>query len=526
MKRVIITAITDEMKEVAELTLPKLQAYAKRCNAELIVLDGLPPHYQHPKYRMFEAAKIEADRYLIIDADIVVRSDASDIFESLQEGNWMLDEGNQRGIAQFEVHKHEVCEYARRGVIFGMAWWNPGVALLDRDAVKAIYTMPPWDVRENLYTCAGGKRIVKNMPWVNYQIARHGIRINQLHVKWNCFVNGSDELEFAHFWHCAGSEISDFHVQNKSIIVKSVCRRFNERLPRKNETPYRLHFVVAQDQHKWILGEMIRQIIARKPKHVIINQAHDNAVDSYGVINYYIPYRSFRKKSSIAVDVAMFTHKEVIPVWEQAKQECDAGIALSKQYYDDIAAMPDAQLIKAGIDDFFYDCRLRVFMPSRMMSYTFNRKGIDTFRRLKQLSWLDVTVTEGSMTAHRLHTEYLMADCVAMLSTMEGLPMACIEALSLGKPYLGRAGVGVHDDIKGVIRYRDDDHLIAILEAMYKVKQRRHNSVAAYRWNHWAEQHWQMFDMLADKYSLEYHQKQSPIPISTGRHVRPVIIRR
>ena len=110
MKRVIIVAVTDEIESIAALTLPKMQAYADRCDAELIVLRGLPEKYQHPKYRMFEASDKDADRYLIVDADILIRDSAPNIFEAFPQGNWMFDEGAMRGLDMFAQQKREVCE--------------------------------------------------------------------------------------------------------------------------------------------------------------------------------------------------------------------------------------------------------------------------------------------------------------------------------------------------------------------------------------------------------------------------------
>lgn len=491
MKRVIIVATTDEIKPVSELTLPKLRAYAKKCSAELIVLEGMPEKYQHPKYRMFEASKIKADRYLIIDVDIITRTNAPDIFEALPSGNWMMDEGAMRGLEQFERHKHEVVEYAGRGAQFGASWWNPGVSLLNRDAVKAIYQMPPWDVRENLFTVADGTRIVKNMPWINYQIAKHNIKINPLPVTWNCFVNATNKLSEAHFWHCAGNEICKNGVDVKQSIIKSVCDKYE---PRKCSDAH-VHFVIGNDQHRWILGKFVRQMQSYAPNNINVTKG-EYVVEGSNAVNVFIPYRAWHLNTGKAKSLVFFTHPGDTGQWNAAMQ-CDAAIVMCNQYRQALiaAGMEEGRVtrIHFGIDEQYRDCRLRIFHPGRMVisdEYQ-GRKGWEDWKRLMECDWLHCIRSEGLLTDEQMHDEYMKADVIVSTATMEGGPMACIEALAMSKLYLGRAGVGLHDEyVRHIERYHDSDELVINLFTKYKEKESRKNAVGLNQWPLCAQQIW------------------------------------
>ena len=79
--RLIVVAATGEMAGICEITLPRIEAYAKQVNAELRVWTDMPERYQHPKYRMFEAGELYVKRILILDADILIRNGAPDASE-------------------------------------------------------------------------------------------------------------------------------------------------------------------------------------------------------------------------------------------------------------------------------------------------------------------------------------------------------------------------------------------------------------------------------------------------------------
>jgi hypothetical protein len=512
-KRVIITAITDEVKDIAAFTLPKLEAYAKRCNAELIVLEGMPPKYRHPKYRIFEAAEIDADRYLVIDSDIIVRDNAPDIFVAHSTGNWMIDESVQREPGAFKKHQEEMLQRARRASLYApdrfSHWWNPGVSLLDREAVHAIYQMPPWAVAEdrNLWDVGNGKRIVKNMPWINYRIAATGTDIQTLDIKWNTIVNRVNNLGAAHFWHCTGSEIDADRNAAKIEHIKNVCAKFNEPI---NTAACRIHIVMGGDQQGWILGRMTRAIQDAAPAGATVTIS-GKPVDELGVINYHNNYRIYKSKSRHARDVVFFTHPEPteIATWNRAAKEADHCVVMCGRYRDELIAdrvpADKVTLIYPGVDAAFRDVRLRVFNPSRMSingEYR-KRKGADLWQRLECEPWIHAICSDGEMDADRVQAECRAADVIVSTATMEGGPMSLFEALTLGKPCVISRGVGAVDDFAEsslVKTYIAGDYktLINSLYFWYERKEACHAGDPGFTWDKWAAAHWDLFQRLAD----------------------------
>jgi hypothetical protein len=258
-----------------------------------------------------------------------------------------------------------------------------------------------------------------------------------------------------------------------------------------------LHIITAGCTTVWALERMANLLKQYAPKGMVITEG-TTPRDEPGVINYYNNYRRWKGKSDYAADVVLYTHPEEMPLWDAAMQ-CDKAITINQQYTDmliDAGMHPDkVQYIKMGGGE--QDCRLRVFMPTRMHAYVFNRKGISLYRRLLELDYLDVTCSEGVMSADQVEQEYQRCDCVVSTATMEGGPLSCLEALGRGIPYYGRQGVGIHDELDTVIAYHNDDDLIDLLYHAYKRKQWHHDSVQDYTWRGWANQHWHMLQQIA-----------------------------
>jgi len=497
-RRLIVVAATGEMSGICAITLPRIKAYAERVGAALYVLEGLPERYQHPKYRMFEAGELYVKRILILDADILIRDGAPDIFAELPEGNHILDEAAIRAPGAFDLHKYEVCAFAKDWADFGAHWWSPGVVLMDQDAIRKVYQMPPWDVTKNLFTVSGGARIVKNMPWINYQIAKQGIEITPLDIKWNCFVNGRGIVRDAYFWHCAGNE-SQYNVQGKVSIAVTALRKYGEL---KVFSP-RVHCVMGRDQHRWILGELWRAIEAAKPEGAIVSVS-DKPVDEPGVINYYNPYRGYKSKSKRAKDVLFCTHPEIEPLFWDAPQQADHTIVMCDQYRDSLIARgvhaSKVTRIHPGADPMFRDMRLRVFNPAIMQGR--ERKGKELWKRLAKTPWIEAICSNGRLTKEQLLTEYLACDVVVSTARAdgEGGPMSVPEAAQLGKPMVMPIGVGLVGDvdIPLITRYTpgDYDNLINALRTHYERKQNQPRYLTDWTWERWGKEHWDVFVTL------------------------------
>jgi len=261
----------------------------------------------------------------------------------------------------------------------------------------------------------------------------------------------------------------------------------------------------------------------------VIDKPSQHPIDKPGYVNFYNPYRHWQGKSRFARDVAFFTHPGEIDQWNAAMQ-CDAAIVMCDQYRQ---ALIDAGMywkrihrVHLGIDERYRDCRLRIFHPGRMViSGEYQaRKGWDDWKRLMELDWLDCIRSEGMLTDEQMRDEYMKADVIVSTATMEGGPMGCIEALAMGKTYIGRAGVGVHDEYaKHIARYHNHDELVVKLWQAYKEKEAKQCAVRANVWPLCASQIW---EVIAGTTKTE----SKPIPVELGRRgnpkkfVRPCIV--
>ena len=503
--RLIVVAATGEMAGICEITLPRIEAYAKQVNAELRVWTDMPERYQHPKYRMFEAGELYVKRILILDADILIRNGAPDIFAELPEGNHILDEAAIRAPGAFDAHKYEVCAFAKDWADFGEHWWSPGVVLMDAEAIRQVYQMPPWDVRENMFTVTGGARIVKNMPWINYQIAKQRIEITPLDFKWNCFVNGRSIVKDAYFWHCAGNE-SNYNTGVKVNIAQQTLQRYGDLI--KQAPPPRVHCVIGRDQKNWILGRMWKAIQETAPEGVTCTEG-EHPLNQAGVINYYNPYRGYRHKTQ-GHDVVFCTHPEIPATWARATQEADHIVVMAHKWKQHLIeqGVPEHKIthVPPGVDAWFLDLRLRIFNPCKMPDGSYGeRKGKRLWSRLCHEPWLECICSGGAMSEDELRLQYLACDAVVSTAVPEyggeGGPMSCKEGLALCKPTVMPAGIGLvdeHADHPCLLRYPagDYDALFETLKPLYHAKVNAKMAAADWTWEAWGKAHWQIFNGL------------------------------
>jgi len=502
--RLILVAVTGGYKDVAALTFPKIRAFAARCGAELGLLADTPEWCKHGKYRIFEAGKAEALRIVCADADLLFRNKAPDIFEMYPEGNYMLDEGAYRG-HPFEAHRREVEEYL---VEAGMPvpqwpkreWWNPGICILDGDAAREIFRLPPWDITEKLFTVRGG-RVVKNMPIVNANIALSGVEVRPIDPRWNVFMSATpDLLKSAYCWHCACSEVAANRPESKMQIIRNVCTKYREPL-----NHLRVHCVIGRDQKNWILGRMWKAIQETAPEGAICTDS-ERPLNQAGVINYYNPYRGFRHKTQ-GHDVVFCTHPERPALWDKATREADHIIVMAEKWKRHLIeqGIPEHKIthVPPGVDGWFLDPRLRIFNPCKMPDGSYGaRKGRGLWQRLCAEPWLECICSGGAMSEAELRLQYLACDVVASTAVPdyggEGGPMSCKEGLALCKPTVMPAGIGLvdeHADHPCLLRYPAGDYcaLIETLKPLYHAKVNGKMAAADWTWEAWGKAHWEVF---------------------------------
>ena len=94
MNAIITIAIGTEFEQIANLTHPLIEGYARRTRADFISLHGSVTRPWFEKFRLFDFLGIY-DRVLFLDSDVIVRPDCPNLFEivpSERLGAWVVSE--------------------------------------------------------------------------------------------------------------------------------------------------------------------------------------------------------------------------------------------------------------------------------------------------------------------------------------------------------------------------------------------------------------------------------------------------
>jgi hypothetical protein len=198
--KALITLALDDHREVLELTLPYMEAYAKRIGAELVVLTD-NQRITDPmanKWRIGHLAKA-FERTLYVDSDVFIKPDAPDIFElpaklgarderpdySYRPG-WYESEAAELFFHQGVKHTLERCI-------------NGGVLLLTNDTAS-LYDEPDFSI------CP--RRWCSDQYWLSYRMETNPEKVIWLDDRWNWGFIRNDwwqGLEDAWFIHFNGS---------------------------------------------------------------------------------------------------------------------------------------------------------------------------------------------------------------------------------------------------------------------------------------------------------------------------------
>ena len=218
MKTLTYTVATDEMYSLADMTLPTFPKDTRVLRFH--------DRYQHPKYMFFALGSLakryaDVDVLQYVDADIFMRG--GNIFDRDLDCIWMLDEAAYRRDRYWADQFKTVMEQQiGKSVNWTSHWWNPGVSVIPRQFVK-YFKMPDWNVNDPKYLwvtpSSKGKAIVKNMPYINWIIAEHGLPVRDLTPYWNCMNPlHSPIVAEANYWHITANEHSD--IDDKVSILK------------------------------------------------------------------------------------------------------------------------------------------------------------------------------------------------------------------------------------------------------------------------------------------------------------------
>ncbi len=179
--RAIVTVIVgDRARQLAEFTLPAMQAYADRCNADLhVISDDRSPEYTLANKFRTAIYAAEYDRTLFVDADAFIRPTCPNLFERLPGGSYYAHADLPHNSKLQAMIRYEIKAVAGVPVDDAMMGRvrlrNSGVVLMDRDHAPA--WTPPIHPLVTTH-CA-------EQSWIEYQLLSSGVRCSDLPVEFN-----------------------------------------------------------------------------------------------------------------------------------------------------------------------------------------------------------------------------------------------------------------------------------------------------------------------------------------------------
>jgi hypothetical protein len=183
-KNAIYTIVAGkEVEEYAEYCTPSQKYYAESIDAEYYVL-GEEVHrseYPTPHFNLISAIEhfLQSDheRFLFMDADVIIHKNTPNIFEELPAGDFYLRYSNEYSI-WYDWMKQNQSELSMSGLENKFNYYcNTGVILADKIHLQKImnFLKPPYVVGQ-----WGGEQ-----GHVNWAIAKSGLIPQELSSRWN-----------------------------------------------------------------------------------------------------------------------------------------------------------------------------------------------------------------------------------------------------------------------------------------------------------------------------------------------------
>lgn len=179
MNLVLTAAVGDKFERISKLTLPTIASYAKKINAECIVLSEehmngeISPHWL--KFKIYDYLK-KYNRIIFLDSDLIVRSDTPNLFDLVPEDKFGIF--NEAGFTNRYPCIDELIQ------VYGfippkkteIKYYNSGVMVLSRKH-REIFR-PPKDYKP-LVNSFG------EQTFLNYRIQSNGDQVQELDFNFN-----------------------------------------------------------------------------------------------------------------------------------------------------------------------------------------------------------------------------------------------------------------------------------------------------------------------------------------------------
>jgi hypothetical protein len=206
-RAIITVANGSHFLEILKLTRPLMQDYADRVNADFIDLDNDTEEWgPMEKFRVWNFAK-EYEEVLFVDADVVIKPNAPNIFEQYNESICVYDEYSDYKNREWLTRERKaVSTLSGLNIENQPVSFNSGV-ILSRKSSCDIWKRPNVDI---------GTTHCAEQIWIGEQIRKEYERqatLGKLDSRWNWqywfgdrkkgeFENGLEDAYFVHFSNC------------------------------------------------------------------------------------------------------------------------------------------------------------------------------------------------------------------------------------------------------------------------------------------------------------------------------------
>jgi hypothetical protein len=217
-----------KVDELFQLVKPTVEKYCQKYNIELFIETETPKGCPHPKFGIFsyDYDKLShVDRLLILDSDIYIRDCAPNVFETYPENFIGWNEGEvhrKQGDLWKGGFEREIQKRVGEVLPEWPEWHINGGFQLSSPEHRIIYQLPPYDVnlQKNKFK---NFKVVKNQPWLNFQLVKHNIPVQCADRRWNYLnpihPNNIQKAKTAYFWHLTGNDYGRLSDKKKMFNI-------------------------------------------------------------------------------------------------------------------------------------------------------------------------------------------------------------------------------------------------------------------------------------------------------------------
>jgi len=219
VKRVIITRADKHVKWCSDISHPIFKKYAKKCNADFVVLSHKAPFLTDdnlPHYRILKIRELldKYDRVLHLDTDMIINKGCPNLFDVVPKnmvGSIYEDKGSRASHRRSLIGK---IQRAWGDVGWREGYTNAGTFMLSKEH-KDIF-LP----HNNKYWLGWGSADVH----MSYMIHKLGFKVKELSFKWNHMTMFSEK------WNNNANRFNSFiiHYGGRGIFDNGVQSRIEQ----------------------------------------------------------------------------------------------------------------------------------------------------------------------------------------------------------------------------------------------------------------------------------------------------------